>query len=518
MRLVTDCVNRNSFDLNIPETIANPGQFPSDALYGTALGENWRWGYGAFHLNLTISAGLALKYISGAMPSFRSLSLIHSGWLLIALLISQVLVYYWGRVLGRSRAAGAVSAAIYVLPYLVFQRTVHACFPDNIQQALLLACLTMAPGAVAVPSARRIFALSALAGAVFGTKYLGVFILPLIAILPALSAPGRRQWLTPRGLAMLAALMTSGFILGFAFSSPQALIWPGFFVRSFRDIVHAINYAPFFSGGPVPAYLKLIWTGFLNGDLLLAAFIACGSLAILAKAFGPNQGNESPFMITALLWVLIYSCVLAAKLRYYDAGVFYPVWPFMAVGAGVAFPFLARVCAGFFYLKDRRVEAVFMLVLALFLLRHEFIANPGAVFSPVKTDRPLVFNIQNPFFKGVRDLSGFLEKRYGGGVPILTDYSQVYIPPEIRHVTYTAFVFMGKIPEKELSAYKAIILTGSDKDFETAVKEGIYDKAMLAESRKIYEKIRSGTGFAKVAEFDYPPGWFNSKVEVWERR
>lgn len=517
--LAADSVRRGSFDLNIPNRLEKAERLSDASAYGSGSRECWRWGYGSFHINLTIGAGMAIKAFGG-QPSFRTLSLIHSGWLLLFLFAAQGVIYLWARVIG-DRWTGMLASGIYMLPYLILQRTVHATFPDHIQQAVLLLSLSALALSASPPGKRSLFAAAFLAGAAFGIKYLGMFIFPLLFAAPMLTGSGREAWCSSkRRLSALVLLAIAGFSLGFAFASPQAVIWPKYFAGSFLETVTSVNYSSFFTGGVLRAYWKILWERLLFFDAVLLVLILAGGLIFLAEAYRIRNTAAGIFLKIGLLWISAYSAALILRLRYYEFGVFFPLWPFFAIFAALSLRYLATMSsyplrAGYKY-RMWADGAVLSLLLAGFVY-HEA-GSPRSSFAPVLADRRLLFNVNHPFYGGIRSLAGFLKGRYGEGKRLLVDYSQVYVPADIKDVSFVFYAHMARLTEKEIDGYDVIILTRKDSDFAQMLDEGVYDREDVGRSRALYGAIRSEALYRKAAEFDYPGGWLTSRVEVWERK
>lgn len=513
--LIQDSVENSSFSLNIPERLTQNKPTAEDYFYGSEL-EYWRWSYGSFHINLSIATGLLIKLLIMSNPSYRVLAVVHSVWLLVSLLLTQALIYYWGRSLV-NRFVGIIASLVYVFPYLIFQRTIHACFPDHIQQLLVLLVITLLAYHYHKLTGRIVFLAAFLSGMAFGTKFIGIFLLPLIFLGAVHLKENRKAWFCTVKRCMLLGLITaSGFALGFSFASPQAVYWPQYFIKNMINTTKSLNYSSMFLHGIVSGYKSLLLNNLLNGDLLLFILIIIGAIWFLIKVLSGPKTSARQFYYAGASWSLLYIAILILLLRYYEAGVLLPIWFIMSLYVGMAIHIMNEGVYRFFFAENSVIFKTSLMILSLFVLGiYQFTAFPTA-FSSVKTDFPIVFNLDAPFYGGVKTMNEFVLKEFKPNDKILVDYSQIYIPPKYKNVTFMSFVFMSKLVDP-INNYDLAILTRSDDDFKKELKDKVYDTDLLLSSRKIYSDIRSGSDFSKVAEFDYPSGWFTSKVEIWRK-
>ncbi len=205
--------------------------------------------------------------------------------------------------------AGLVAAALVaVTPELAtWSVTAH---PDTLQLALLTGGLLVAMALAERSTPPRLLLGGALAGLAFGTKYLGVLLLPLLLLAAAL---GRRRYSGARPLALVqdGSLLAAAFALAFALTNPYALLEPRQALGQLRaEIAHAHAGHVFDLGGGPLAWPRALLSIGLGGPLMpglaLVGVVACGA------ARGPERVRA------ALLagWLGAYLAYLMARVGY----------------------------------------------------------------------------------------------------------------------------------------------------------------------------------------------------------
>lgn len=500
--LIQEMVERGSFDLNIPAKLQDTDPFSTL--------NHWRFGYGALHINLTILLSRCLSFVTPL--SYATMAKIHAGLLLLGLMVSMNLLYLWGRSI-RGKILGFAAILIYLLPYKVMFLVIHACSPDHIQQVFMLSSLLACAFLYKEGDLKVLFLAAFLAGLAFGTKYAGIFLLPLIAMIPLVRKDSKLNFLTTVKIIVITGFT---FFAGFAVLNPQALLHPIFFAESFLNLSKTLNYEYLFNNGLFKTYQNLFYEQFLHFDKPLVTLTLVGGLLFVLRVFLNRALLGSIFGSIFLIWGIFYTVLLVLVLRYAESGIFIPIWPVITLLIAFGITESGKIFTQFFYFNSRGLSASISIIILISILSHEFLSNRSAFF-PVKTDRPLLFNLYHPFYMGVRELSEFLTVHYPRKTKIMVDYTQIYVPIGFKHVSYVSYVFIGNFPQSVLNSHDIFILSRSDTEFETAIREGYYDVPLLSQSREIYRNIRTSYTFTKVEEFDYPSGWLNSKVEVWER-
>ena len=500
-KLAEKMVERGSFDLYLDEEPA------TRARHANA----WRFSYGCLHINATILLSRAVSIFG--RPSYATIARIHASLLLAGLIATIFLLYAWGRGIA-GPVAGLIAGLVYLLPYKSTFLVVHACSPDHIQQVFMLGSLMACAVLASRSGLRNALVASALAGVAFGTKYAGVFLLPLILAAAFVRPEGRKRLLNLRALAALGAVVAGGFALGFAYASPQAVRHPLYFLGCMRDLSRSLNYSGAFSGGVVSSYARLIWQGFLYRDLPLVCAFGIGFAVLLLGGWW-RPGKVRDYLVLAAL-AGTYAGVLLCLLRYVDPGVLYPVWPTLALAAGVGLVGLGRAVRRLIRVRTQWVPSAIAMAVFAGIIVHEFVGRRAA-FTPTRVDRPLLLNYEHPFYAGLRRLASFLQQRYPANTRIIVDYTMIYVPRAFADVHHSSFVFLGTLPSEVLESTDVFVLSRKDSEFGEALKQGYYDEDKILLSRQFYRQVRDGRRFRKVTEIDYPSGWLASKVEVWER-
>lgn len=503
--LVQNMVNRGSFDLNIPAWLS-----------GEQGINHWNFSYGALHINLSILTARILTLVHPV--DYGVIAKIHAAWLLLGLLMSQGLLYIWGRNLG-GRLVAVIACLVYLLPYKMLFLLVHACSPDHIQQALMMATLTGCALLSGKFTFHRLFWISLLAGLVFGTKYLGIFLLPLIMLSAYLGGALQQEGIFGKALALTCGSIGIGFLLGFTVSNPQVILHPVYFFQRMTEISRLLNYGYFFSDGVWQAYWQLFYERFMASDAILVALVTMGGVLLIRAAWRAYGGLAFSVAPVVAGWGLFYSAVLLGLLRYAEPGVFVPLWPALTLGVALSIAKIGQWLSKAFYCSGARLSSYFALILCGILLAHEAV-QPKAAFAPVRSDRPLLFNLDHSFFDGLRNLSNFLIEHYPPETTILVDYSQLWVPASFHAVNYAYFLTLalaeeqGEVPPD----VEVMILTRTDADFEHDFTQGYYPHDKVSLARNFYRNIRTGGVFVKQAEFDYPSSWLTGRAEVWVRR
>jgi len=156
---------------------------------------------------------------------------------LAAGVLAGLLMYRVQRRLG-TPAAIALLAAIALVGSPNFSASSVWIHPDVLQAAAILAAMACLLGTYSI---RRVFAAAALAGAAFGVKYGGIFVLPALAAWVVLGELSRRAdgKATPARLALRVALLAGG-VVG-AFSAAWLLTNP-YVLPDWRSFIHTLEW------------------------------------------------------------------------------------------------------------------------------------------------------------------------------------------------------------------------------------------------------------------------------------
>jgi 4-amino-4-deoxy-L-arabinose transferase-like glycosyltransferase len=163
-------------------------------------------------------------------------------------------------------AALAAAALVAATPELVtWSVTAH---PDTLQLALLVGALLAAASLAERHTPARLALGALLAGLAFGTKYLGVLLLPLL-LLAVVVGRRRAGRVRPLGLVWDAALLATTFALAFALTNPYALLEPVRALAQVRaEIAHArVGHVFDLGGGPL-AWPRVLLSAGLGGPIM----------------------------------------------------------------------------------------------------------------------------------------------------------------------------------------------------------------------------------------------------------
>jgi 4-amino-4-deoxy-L-arabinose transferase-like glycosyltransferase len=231
-------------------------------------------------------------------------------------------------------AALAAAALAAVTPELVaWSVTAH---PDTLQLALLTGTLLTTLALVEHSTRTRLLLGATLAGLAFGTKYLGVLLVPLLLVAAAL---GRRR--VGRGrlrdLTRDTALLAVAFAAAFALTNPYALLEPARALAQVRaEIAHAQAGHVFALGGGPLAWPRVLISPGLGGPLMPALAVV-GTVACLA-ARGPVRARAA--LLTG--WAAAYLAYLMIRVGYEAPRYALPLVPEMAALAAAGLVRCAR--------------------------------------------------------------------------------------------------------------------------------------------------------------------------------
>ena len=489
------------FDLGIPRRAEDPAT-------------TYRFPYGSLHMNLSMALSRPVAWLG--FHSFSAIAKTQGGLFLLALCGCLVLVAWWGRFIG-GWVCGLIAPLVYMFPYKVMHATVHACSPDHLQQVLVLGCLTACAVLLDRPSRHLVLLAAFLAGMALGTKFLGLLLVPVIGGVYLARVRPRWQDLRAADFEGLLCWGTLGLALGFVTASPQAAQYPSYFIERVSTLGEALTHTQQFSDlGVIGAYKALWWQSFIRYDVVLMVLVGAGLLLLGLRLVLPRQDAvRRSYVIVAWVWLAWFAMVLLGRVRYFEPGVFLPLWPVLSIAAALPAAAAAYGLPRLVRLRGPVWQAAVAVPVGIGLLAFEMSGRQTAL-GPVLVDRPLLFNAAHPFYKGVMDLAAFLEQHYDADTGILADCAPVYVPSRFQKVCLTSPVMLNRVPPEELGETRVFILAHREKDLDDAILAGRGgDDA--AKSKPIYEQIRHGGGFAKVAQFDYPSGWLTGPVEVWER-
>ncbi len=231
-------------------------------------------------------------------------------------------------------AALVAAALVAATPELVmWSVTAH---PDTLQLALLTGGLLMAALLAERHTPTRLALGATLAGLAFGTKYLGVLLLPLL--LPA-AAVGRRHTgrVRPLDLVWDATLLATVFALAFALTNPYALLEPARALGQVRaEIAHAHAGHVFDLGDGPLAWPRVLLSLRLGGPIM--PVLAVVGVAACCTARGPVR-------VSAVLlagWTGAYVAYLMTRVGYEAPRYALPLVPGAAALAAVGLVRCAR--------------------------------------------------------------------------------------------------------------------------------------------------------------------------------
>lgn len=257
-------------------------------------------------------------------------------------LATLVLTYLLGRSLFGAWA-GVLAAALLALSSELATWSVTA-HPDTLQLALLCGTLLVCAALVQRYRTRTLLLAVLLAGLVFATKYLGLFLLPLIALaaLAGLARTGPWGRSALNQLARDGALAAGVFAGTFLATNPYALIeWRRFLTQFQNEVAHARAGHVFVEAGSRWEWLSVIAsTSFLPGAVAVLASVTVlvATLGIVRQA---PTGSDSTWVraslkrvdgrVLLILWTGAYLAYLIAQIRYHAPRHALPLAPGLAV-------------------------------------------------------------------------------------------------------------------------------------------------------------------------------------------
>lgn len=359
---------------------------------------------------------------------------------LLAGVASLLLTYRIGRDVYHPSAGAMASVLLASSP--LFLKWCGEIHPDILQLSLMLGSLSAACRLAQCFRQRELFISAACAGLAFGTKYGGVFLIPVLAVAVPL---GLRESPSVRGVVtqfrraatwrwILLAL--AAFSVAFVATNPWAIVhWRGF--ADALGLVGRIVSEGDSSRG--------IWFRSLFSHSVGVGLAAAGTaFTIYSVLRGYRTTIASGGQFCLILWVLSYLLYLSAIVRFGAIHYLVPVLPAMAILAVSGITSLTR-------LARLPAAAGAGLVLAI------------SVFQGVQARRALGRWELGPDTAAVLEAGRWLKERYPPDTTILHDaYS--YVPSEFQAVQSV----FGQ-------SYPLILLAGPDVLVTRKSVEGRYD-------------------------------------------
>ncbi|MGD9892211.1 MAG: ArnT family glycosyltransferase [Dehalococcoidia bacterium] len=193
--------------------------------------------YGAFYHELAALPLMPFAWLGAgdraALLSLRFVALVSGGATVLLTAWLGARLYGW--------PAGVLAAALLAASPELARWSITA-HPDTLQLALITGGLIAVVSVRERPSPGRIAVAAVLAGMAFGTKYGGLFLLPLILLAAwcALVEQGRRGAPLLQQFALQLALVAMAFAAAFVVTNPYAAIeWRRFLTQFEAEIQHA---------------------------------------------------------------------------------------------------------------------------------------------------------------------------------------------------------------------------------------------------------------------------------------
>jgi 4-amino-4-deoxy-L-arabinose transferase-like glycosyltransferase len=219
--------------------------------------------------------------------------------------------------------------------------------PDTLQLALIAGGLLAVVAVRDRASPGRVTVAALLAGLAFGTKYGGLFLLPLIVLAAACALVEQGSSGRPllRRLALHAALAGAVFMLTFALTNPYALVeWRRFLTQFRAELDHARAGHVFAAGAGPWNWIRMVASP--RGIGLTAFVTAATGWALLARGRATVPPGPLPWWrrlaarldarALVALWTLGYLLYLVAFIGLQEPRYALPALPGLAVAAAAA--------------------------------------------------------------------------------------------------------------------------------------------------------------------------------------
>ena len=251
--------------------------------------------------------------------------------------VCLVLTCLLGSLVFDRRTAGVAALLLAVNPE--FLRWSVEAHPDLPQLAWIVGCLLCCSWYCHRPRTVWLVAAAACAGAAFGTKYAGGFLLPVV--LAAVVLPGQQNEIRWKEIlnrlrspaVWAAALIVVCFVGAFAATSPHAVIRLSAFRKSLMAEKAIMEFGHTFRADP----RGVLWLGVLVG-LAGAVNTAAFGIAVLGSAMGAYRRKGLPAeRALLLLWIVLFVSYLILEVDLRRSRHLLPVLPAVLLFAAHAY-------------------------------------------------------------------------------------------------------------------------------------------------------------------------------------
>lgn len=471
------------------------GQVTRRMLRESSLNPSHFFSYGALYHELAalllLPFGASATSERAVLIGLRALSLLAAG---ATLALTGLLA---ARLFGRW--AGLLAAALLACSSELARWSITA-HPDTLQLALITGSLLVTTR-VREEARRRDVALAALlAGLAFGTKYLGLLALPLLAValLAGRLARGEGGGALARRLAGDALLAGAVFFAAFALSNPYALIeWRRFITQARGELAQSRGGHLLRADDAPVRWLGRIGARSFAGPLLPPAALVGGVAAFTTADSAHAAAGRRWWRLAAgrlgaealvALWTGGYLLYLLAAVRYQESRYALPLLPGMAV---LASGLVARIA---------RWSPPIGLIAAAMLVA----VTAGAAVAPVRALSSERWARATNEEANPRITAGrWLRENFSPDTVILAD-AYVYLPPSLTRATVT----FGLTEAQVLAISPDVIVTTEEirgRFHDPASAERYIDGAAAYRARAdAYDRLERGEldSYRPIKQFD----------------